>query len=124
MVQHLSPASGESFDALFARKLPKADGSPSETYFINKNLMALFHFYVACAPNAGASYRRAMRPKFHEHLALYKAWEQKGVDWRGELRDLLKLWAPDFQRLFTKKRVMSDKDLSVYEEMQVDPLLL
>ena len=124
MVQHLSPASGETFDVLFERKLPKADGSPSEMYVINRNLMALLHFYVVCAPDAGASYRRAKRPKFREYVALYKAWEEKGIDWRGELRDLLKHWAPEFQRLFTKKRVMSDKDLHSYEAMQVDPLLL
>ena len=122
MVQHLSPASGETFDVLFERKLPKADGSPSEMYVINRNVMALFHFYVVCAPDAGAAYRRAKRTKFHEFVALYKAWEAKGIDWRGELRDLLKLWAPEFQRLFNKKRVRSDKDLVEYEAMQVDPL--
>ena len=124
LVQHLSPASGETFDVLFERKLPKADGSPSEMHVINRNVMALLHFYVVCAPDAGAAYRRAKRTKFHEFVALYKAWEEKGVDWRGELRDLLKHWAPEFQRLFTKKRVMSDKDLISYEAMQVDPLLL
>ena len=126
MVRHLSPASGETFNVLFERKLPKADGSPSEMYVINRSLMALLHFYVVCAHDAGASCTRAQRPKFLDFVALYKAWEEKGVDWRGELRNLLKHWAPEFQRLFNKKRVMSDKDLHAlaYEEMQIDPLLL
>ncbi len=82
MVQHPSPTSGETIDVLFDRKLPKADGSPSETYFINRNLMALLRFYVICAPDDGASYLHTKIPKFHEHLELYQAWEEKGVDWR------------------------------------------
>jgi hypothetical protein len=81
--------SGETSNELFERRLPKADGSPSETYFINGNLITLLHFYVVCAPDAGAAYRRAKRSKFHEFVALYKAWDEKGVDRRGKLLHLL-----------------------------------
>ena len=37
----------------------------------------------------------------------------------GKLQDLLKFWAPDFQLLFNKKQVMSDNDLSAYEQCKV-----
>ena len=58
MIQHLSPASGESFDVLFARKLQKADGSLSDVFVINANLMALLHYYVDCFFDASAPFRR------------------------------------------------------------------
>ena len=125
MIQHLSPASGESFDVLFARKLQKADGSLSDVFVINANLMALLHYYVDCFFDASAPFRRDKKKKFKQHLALYLAYEKNGIDWRGELRDLLKLWSNDFQTLFWKKRVVMDSNLSAYsEDQQVDPLLL
>ncbi len=91
MGQFLSPACGQSFDVLFSRKLPNADGSPSKTHVINEYLMALFHFYVECSSDASAPYKRSKKHCFKEHLKLYKTWEKKSVDWRGELRGLLKL---------------------------------
>ena len=125
MVQHLSPASGESFDSLFTHKLPKVDGSPSDVFVINANLMALLHYYVDCSIDASAPFRRSRRVNFERHLALYVAYEQHGIDWRGELMELLKHWSPDFDGLFKKKRVMKDSDLSAYSlAQQVDPLLL
>ena len=124
MTMYVSPASGHTFDALFARKLPKADGSPSETYAISKQFMALVHFYSACATDASATHRRNQRHVYDDNLALYSAWEEKDIDWRSELRDLLKSWAPVFQNLFKKKRVTSDQDLQAYSRQQVNPLLL
>ena len=78
--EYVSPASGHTFDALFARKLPKADGSPSETYAISKQFMALVHFYSACATDASATHRRNQRHVYDDNLALYSAWEEKDID--------------------------------------------
>ena len=64
MIQHLSPASGESFDVLFARKLQKADGSLSDVFVINANLMALLHYYVDCFFDASAPFRRDKKKNF------------------------------------------------------------
>jgi hypothetical protein len=87
--------------------------------------MALLHFYVDCSIDASAPFRRSKKANFTQHLALYLAYEKNGVDWRCELRDLLKLWSKDFEGLFKKKRVLKDSDLSAYSlALQVDPLLL
>ncbi len=60
----------------------------------------------------------------HREHCIYFGSEEKGVHWRGELRDLLKHWAPEFQKLFNKKRVMTDEYHAEHEAMQVNPLLL
>ncbi len=86
--------------------------------------MALVHFYLACATDASATHLHNQRHVFDDNLALYSAWDQKGIDWRSELRDLLKVWAPVFQEWFKKKRVTSDKDLDAYRQKQVNPLLI
>ena len=101
-----------------------ADGSPSETYCISKQFLAIIHFYIACTIDPSATNRRSQRDVFHDSLAIYTAWEEKSIDWRSELRDLLKVWAPVFQELFKKKRVTSDKDLDAYRQKQVNPLLI
>ena len=67
---------------------------------------------------------QALRHVFEDNLALYTAWEEKGIDWRGELRDVLKSWAPTFQNMFLKKRVTGDQDLKAYSRQQVNPLLV
>ena len=124
MNMYVSPASGHTFDALLDCKLPKADGSPSQNYAISKHFMALVHFYSACATDASATHRRNQRHVFDDNLALYSTWEEKGIDWRSELRDVLKSWAPTFQNMFLKKRVTGDKDLKAYSRQQVNPLLV
>lgn len=124
MSTYVSPVTGESYEALLARKLPKADGTPSDTYAISKQFMALIHFYSACVLDASATNRRNMRHVFDDNLALYTTWEEKNIDWRSDLRDLLKHWAPVFEYLYKKKRVTSERDLEAYTRQQVNPLLL
>ena len=50
---------------LFQRKLPRADGTPSDKFLINENLIALFHFHVVCALDASATAKRSKKPYFH-----------------------------------------------------------
>ncbi len=41
------PSHEESMAMLFASKIPNADGTLSEDFFINENLLSMFHFLVA-----------------------------------------------------------------------------
>ncbi len=77
LVVCLLPASGESFDALFALKLPNLDGLPSETYGISKQFLALIHFYIACTIDPSATHRHSQIDLFDDNLALYTTWEEK-----------------------------------------------
>ena len=86
MSTYVSPVTGESYEALLARKLPKADGTPSDTYAISKQFMALIHFYSACVLDASATNQRNMRHVFDDNLALYTTWEEKNIDWRSDFR--------------------------------------
>jgi hypothetical protein len=67
---------------------------------------------------------QALRHAFEDNLALYTAWDEKGIDWRSEVLDLLKHWTPVFQDLFKKKRVMTETDLEAYSQQLVNSLLL
>ena len=125
MSHYLSPSGSETLDVLFERKIPNSDGTPSQHYVINENLMALLHFLVECSTDASASLRRAKRTRFTQQLALYKAMVEKGVDWRGKLLALLKLWWPDFKGSLERKRCSSVKDFNeLVAAHQVDPRLL
>jgi hypothetical protein len=44
MYQLLVPGPAETLDMIFARKIPNADGTQSENFVINENLLSLFHF--------------------------------------------------------------------------------
>ena len=46
MSTYVSPVTGESYEALLARKLPKADGTPSDTYAISKQFMDLLKHWA------------------------------------------------------------------------------
>ncbi len=78
-----------------------------------------------CALDASAPFSHSMKSKFKEHLVLYLAWGDNGVDWRGMLWDLLNLWSNHFKGLLKKRLVVSEKDLSAYAmAKKVNPLLL
>jgi hypothetical protein len=124
MYQHLVPGPVETLDMIFARKLPNADDTESEIFVINENLLFLFHFYVACSLDASASIRRIEKDYFKRQIAYYKALTAAGVDWRAQLLDLLKRWAPEFKECTKKKRFYTDDTTAIDHAMQVDPRLL
>ena len=109
MYPFLVPAHNESFAVLFARKLPSADGTPSDDYLINENLLALFHFHVACALDASATARRGKKGYFRQQVAYYGALTAKGVNWREQLQNLLEKWAPEFKELTKKSDAVHKK---------------
>ncbi len=52
MGQYLCPSADTSLDALFVRKIPNPDGTPSDEYVINHYLVAKLCFTVACCLSA------------------------------------------------------------------------
>jgi hypothetical protein len=124
MYQLLVPGPAETLDMIFARRIPNADGTQSENFVINENLLSLFHFYVVCSLDASASIRRIKKDYFKRQIAYYKALTAAGVDWRAQLLDLLKLWAPEFKECTKKKRFSTDDTTAIDHAMQIDPRLL
>jgi hypothetical protein len=126
MAPYTCPTQHENLDLLFERKIPKPDGNPSDQYFINEYLIAYFMFTVACATNASVHFRKERKGEFRRHVAILKAAAAAGKDWRGQLRDNLKKWEPEFLATTRKKRRIGGTDeLGMFEqEMQVDPAQL
>jgi len=126
MAPYICPTQHENFDVLFERKIPKPDGSPSEEYFINEYLIAYFMFTIACATNATVNFRKEKKEEFRRHVSILKAATLAGKDWRGQLRDSLKKWEPDFLAATRKKRRIGGADeVGMFsQDMQVDPALL
>ena len=52
---HLCPSSISSLDVIFERKLVDEDGSASDQYFINEELIAKIFYLIACSPSATAA---------------------------------------------------------------------
>ena len=62
---------------------------------------------------------------FRTNVAILKAAAAAGKDWRAQLRDSLKTWAPEFEALIKKKRRVGLEDTTrMTLERQVDPDLL
>ncbi len=80
MYPFLVPSHAKSIAVLFARKIPNADGALSEDFFINENLLAMFHFLVACSLDASATARRGKKVYFMQQIVYYRALTAKGVD--------------------------------------------
>jgi hypothetical protein len=83
-------------------------------------------FTVACATNAGVHFWKERKAEFRRHVSILKAAAAVGKDWRGQLRDNLKKWEPEFLATTRKKRRIGGTDeLGMFEqEMQVDPAQL
>ena len=73
MYQYLVPDQGHSMAVLFQRKLSKADGTPSDEFLINENLIALFHFHVVCALDASVTAKRSKKAYYNQQIAYYRA---------------------------------------------------
>jgi hypothetical protein len=69
--------------------IPNADGTPSEDFFINENLLFMFHFLVACSLDASVTARRGKMEYFVQQIAYRRALTAKGVDWRAHLKNIL-----------------------------------
>jgi hypothetical protein len=128
MYQLLVPGPAETLDMIFARKIPNADGTQSENFVINENLLFLFHFYVVCSLHASVSIRRNKKDCFKRQIAYYKASTATGqrldsdhpvtgVDGRAQLLDLLKLRAPEFKECTKKKRFSTDDTAAIDHAM-------
>ena len=125
MAPYLCPTQEETLDVLFERKIPKPDGSPSDECFINEHLVSFLMFNIACALNASYNYRKEKMEVFRTNVAILKAAAAAGKDWRAQLRDSLKTWAPEFEALIKKKRRVGIEDTTrMTLERQVDPDLL
>ena len=53
---------------------------------------------------ASYNYRKEKKEVFRSHIAILKAATAAGKDWRGQLRDSLKKWEPEFHAMPRKKR--------------------
>jgi hypothetical protein len=126
MAPYICPTQHENFDVLFERKIPKPDGNPSDQYFINEYLIGFLMFNVACSLNASSNHRKEKKEVFRTHVAILKAAAAAGKDWRGQLRDNLKKWEPEFLATTRKKRRIGGADeVGMFsQDMQVDPALL
>jgi hypothetical protein len=80
MYQLLVLGPAETLDMIFACKIPNADGTQSENFVINENLVSLFHFYVACSLDASASIRRNKKDYFKHLIAYCMASTATGVN--------------------------------------------
>ena len=110
----------------FLNANPQPDGSPSDQYFINEYLIAYFMVTAACATTATVHFRKERKGEFRRHVPILKAAAAAGKDWRGQLRDNLKKWEPEFLATTRKKRRIGGTDkLGMFaQEMQVDPAQL
>jgi hypothetical protein len=97
---------------------PRADGSPSNEFLMNENLLALFHFQVVYSLDASATAKRSKKANFRQHIAYYRALTAKGVDWRAQLQNLLEKWA-EFKELTKRKRVSGHEVLDIGDIVQV-----
>ncbi len=101
MYPYLVPTSDQSMAELFARKIPKADGTASEDYFINENLISMFHFLVACSLDAGATARRNRKVYVRHRLRTTRPQQRQALI--GEdLKNILEKWASEFKELTNK----------------------
>ena len=71
-------------------------------------------------------FRKEKKEEFRRHDSILKAATAAGKDWRGQLRDSLKKWEPDFLAATRKKRRIGGADeVGMFsQDMQVDPALL
>ncbi len=86
-------------DLLFARKIPNADLTQSEDFFITENLLSIYHFLVACSLHASATARHVKKAYFMQQIAYYRALTENGIDWRAYLKNILEQSAPEFMIL-------------------------
>jgi hypothetical protein len=92
---HLCSSPNSSLDAIFERKLIKEDGSASNAYFVNEELMAKIFFHISCSPSATAAYSKEQKHSFLVYVNNLKAATATGKKWREQIRYCLKLLGPE-----------------------------
>jgi hypothetical protein len=89
---HLCPSQHSSLDAMFERKLIKEDGSASDEYFVNEELMAKIFFLISCSSSATAAYHNEKKHLFQVSVNTLRAATAAGKKWRKQICYCLKLW--------------------------------
>jgi hypothetical protein len=94
---HLCSSPNSSLDAIFERKLIKEDGSASDEYFVNSELMAKIFFLIACYLSVSAAYGKEKKHIYQVYLNTLKAAAAAGKNRREQICDCLKHWEPEYK---------------------------
>jgi hypothetical protein len=113
----LCPSPISSLDAIFERKLIKEDGSASDEYFVNEELIAKIFFLMACSISVTASYRKEKKHLYQVYLSTLKAATAAGKKWREQMRDCLKHWEPQLSTRIRSRGSAASSWILMEEDM-------
>ena len=97
---------GVSLEDVFNRRQLNEDGSSSNKFLINEELVAMLDSYVAVSLSAKIAHAEQFKPHYRKQVEIYKAFNGTSgrESWRPQLLAVLQNWLAKFPHAVSKMK--------------------